>query len=154
MRTVIIICGVLLTVVFLCVAEDPWTITPLKPTFSWNKDGENVPLERDPMTPLDFVWPRPSKNSNAEPVKATRNKAQLALTVEFISYTATERFAKVTGFVEFLEEQKEYSFTARGYKVTFKVERIEPTKMIVNYEGEILEFEPKVISEELKGKTF
>lgn len=155
MKTAILISGLLLTVVFFCVAEDTWTIVPVKPTFSWKKDAQNIPQERDPMTPVDFVWPRPEKGTtNIEPIKATGNKAQLSLTVEFISYTATERFAKVTGFVEFLEEGKEYSFTAKGYKVMFKVEKIEPTKLTVNYEGEILEFAPKAISEELKGKTF
>lgn len=153
MKTAILIMGLLLTVVFFCVAEDSWTIVPVKPTFSWKKDRENIPQERDPMTPVDFVWPRPEKG-NIEPIKATSNKVQLSLTVEFIGYTATERFVKVTGFVEFLEEGKEYSFTAKGYKVVFKVEKIEPTKLTVNYEGEILEFVPKTISEELKGKTF
>ena len=107
------------------------------------------------MTPVDFVWPRPNKGTtNAQPVMATKNKAQLALTVEFISTTATERFAKVTGFTEFLEEGKEYSFNTRGYKVVFKVKQIEPTKIVVDYEGDLLEFQPKTISEELKGKTF
>ena len=135
-------------------AADEWTIEPLKPSFTWQKDHENVPKERDPMTPVDFVWPRPSKSTNAAPVIATRNKAQLTLVVEFISYTHSERFAKVNGFKEFLEEGKEYTFTAKGYKVVFKVHRIEPTKLTVDYEGDLLEFEPKMISEELKGKTF
>lgn len=136
-------------------AEESWTIEPVKPSFHWEKDAENIPKERDPLTPVDFVWPRPVKgNTNVEPVKATKNKAQLSLTVEFISYTPSERFAKVSGFTEFMEEGREYSFSAQGYKVTFKVHKIEPTKIIVDYEGDLLEFQPKTISGETGGKSF
>jgi len=133
---------------------DEWTIEPQKPSFTWQKDHENVPKERDPMTPVDYVWPRPVKETNAAPVVATKSKVQLALTVEFISFTHTERFAKVTGFKEFLEEGRQYSFTSAGYKVVFKVHKIEPNKLTIDYEGDLLEFEPKTISEDLKGKTF
>jgi hypothetical protein len=152
MKTTIFMTGVLAASAVLQ-AADEWTIEPVKPSFTWQKDYEGVPKERDPLTPVDYVWPRPTKTTNA-PVKATKSGAQLALTVEFISYTATERFAKVTGFSEFLEEGKEYSFVAKGYKVLFKVHRIEQTKIIVNFEGDLLEFESKTIKEELKGKTF
>lgn len=135
-------------------AVDEWVIVPVKPSFTWQKDEENVPTERDPMTPVDFIWPRPAKATNAAPVKSNKNKVQLSLKVEFISVTETERFAKVTGFAEFLEEGKEYSFTAKGYKVVFKVQRIEPAKIVVNYEGDLIEFQPKTIPEQLDNRGF
>jgi hypothetical protein len=153
MKTAIFITGMLALTAALR-AEDNWTIEPAKPSFTWQKDHEGIPKERDPMTPVDYVWPRPVRVTNAPPVQATKSGVQLSLTVEFISYTATEKFAKVTGFSEFLEEGKEYSFVAKGYKALFKVHRIEQTKIIVNFEGDLLEFESKTIAEELKGKTF
>ncbi len=153
MKWVALIIGFLASLVV--PAADEWVIEPVKPSFTWQKDEENVPKERDPMTPVDFVWPRPAKGTtNAEPVKANKNKIQLSLKVEFISCTETERFAKVTGFTEFLEEGKEYSFTAKGYKVVFRVLHIEPTKMIVDYEGDLIEFQPKAIPEQLDNRGF
>ncbi|MBV9463872.1 MAG: hypothetical protein JO317_06550 [Verrucomicrobiae bacterium] len=127
-----------------------YKIDPAKSTFNWKKDAAGLPEERDPMTPVGFVWPRPHA-AGADPVRPT---GTLALTIEFISYTDTDHFAKVAGFQDFLEEGKEYAFSSGGQKVSFKVERIEPTKVVVNYGGELLEFKPKSVPDEVPTKKF
>jgi hypothetical protein len=135
-------------------ADDSKAITPVEPRFKWVQDERGIPLERDPMTPVGFVWPLPMKDTNGAPVQVVRTKRELVLIVEFISIGPKERFAKVDGMTAFLEVGREYSFTSKGATVTFKVERIEINKLVVDYEGEILEFSPKTIPSQLKGNEF
>lgn len=154
MKRFLIIATVGISAAGLWAADDGSTITPVKPQFQWVRDDEGIPLERDPLTPTDFVWPRPQKSTNEGPVRVVKGKSQLFLAVEFISVGPNERFAKVTGMAEFLEVGREYTFTTRTGNATFTVEKIEVDKIIVNHDGELLEFSPKTIPDHLKGKQF
>ena len=154
MKRFLIIAAAAVAAAELPAADESTTITPAKPGFQWIRDEEGVPLERDPLTPTDFVWPRPRKSTNDGSARVVKGKSQLVLAVEFISIGPNERFAKVTGMAEFLEVGREYTFMTVTGNATFKVEKIEVDKVIVNHDGEIPEFSPKTIPEHLKGKQF
>ena len=157
MKKAIITCGLVLLAIALRAENaapakpgaNALIIEPLKPSFTWKKDADNVPLDRDPMTPTDYVWARPK--TSKEPSRPKTNVV-LDLKVQDIGYSATDRFAKVIGIKDFLEEGKDYSYYAGKQKVTFRIERIEPDKIIISFEGALMEFKLMSPAERIKGE--